>query len=147
MGGGGNMGGGGAPPPPMTTIVWDSAAPVHEARVKLEQKDWAELRAKDFYVVSIVGFPMRGQQPNAEQMRKRLASAAILERKGKDPIAAADVGFVKSGEKLTVVFLFPRTTAIETTDKEVTFQFKGGPMEAKAKFPLKDMMYGGKLAL
>lgn len=131
----------------MATIVWDSAAPVHEARVKLEQKDYAELRATDFYVVSMRGFPMRGQQGDAQQMRKRLATAARLERKGKEPIAAADVGFVRNGEKLTVVFLFPRTTAIEAADKDVTFQFKAGPMEVKAKFPLKNMMYGGKLAL
>jgi hypothetical protein len=47
----------------------------------------------------------------------------------------------------TIVFLFPRVDAIDADDKEVTFETGLGPLGIKCKFVLKDMRYGGKLAL
>jgi hypothetical protein len=44
-------------------------------------------------------------------------------------------------------FYFSRLDDISMDDKEVTFITKMGPMEIKAKFPLKDMVYHGKLSL
>jgi hypothetical protein len=47
-----------------------------------------------------------------------------------------------------LVFFFPRAAQpITLDDKDVTFHQKLGPMELKAKFALKDMVYQGKLEL
>jgi hypothetical protein len=44
-------------------------------------------------------------------------------------------------------FYFSRLDGISMDDKEVTFVTKMGPMEIKAKFALKDMVYRGKLSV
>jgi hypothetical protein len=142
------MGGmGGGPSMPTVTVVWDSAPPVHEARMKLEQKDYAAARANEFYIVSVNGFPMR-PQANPEQFKQRLVQSTSLVRKGKDPIPAVTVGFLQAAKGVTIVYLFPKKdAAMDADDKEVIFQSKMGPMEVKAKFALKDMMFDGKPAL
>jgi hypothetical protein len=148
-GGGGGMGAGmGGPSAPTVTVVWDSAPPVHEARLKLEQKDYAAGPAAEFYVVSIVGFPMR-PQANPDQFKQRILKGTSLERKGKDPIPAVNVGFIQGAKGMTVVYLFPKKDAVmdAAADKEVVFHSQMGPMEVKAKFALKDMTFDGKLAL
>ncbi|MBI3683651.1 MAG: hypothetical protein HY235_25015 [Acidobacteria bacterium] len=143
--GGGEMGGGGMSMPSVT-VVWDSAEPVHEARVKLEQKDYAQERARQYYIVSVAGFPIRPQGDPA-RFKERLQSGASLVRKGKEPITAAEVGFLRAEKGMTVVFMFLRKDALDEADKEVTFQWQMGGMLVKAKFALKDMKFGGKLAL
>ena len=48
---------------------------------------------------------------------------------------------------LVLAFLFPRAEAIDAEDKDVEFECGLGPKEIKAKFELKDMLYGGKPTL
>jgi hypothetical protein len=52
-------------------------------------------------------------------------------------------------EKERELFLFfPHgNSPIQLADKEVTFTTRIGPMELKAKFALKEMLYHGQLAL
>ena len=45
------------------------------------------------------------------------------------------------------MFYFSRFDPITPANKEITFTTKMGPLEIKAKFTLKDMMYKGKLGL
>jgi hypothetical protein len=92
------------------------------------------------------------QRPQAdparmEQMQQRMKDATLLKRKGKDPIAPARVELLAGPEGMTMVFLFPRSEAIDADDKEVTLETAFGPMHVKSKFNLKDMIYNGKLAL
>ena len=48
----------------------------------------------------------------------------------------------------TVLFFFPCAAGrLSIEDKEVIFQLRTGPLELKTKFPLKEMMYRGKLSL
>ena len=51
------------------------------------------------------------------------------------------------GDALDVVFIFPRTTAIELQHKKVEFVTKIGQHKIKKKFSLKKMVYQGKLEL
>jgi hypothetical protein len=48
---------------------------------------------------------------------------------------------------MTIRFYFPRSTDLSLDDKEVAFLTRVGPMEVKQKFVLKEMTFGGKLAL
>ena len=45
------------------------------------------------------------------------------------------------------LFYFQRGDPIRPDDKQVTFVTKLGPLEVRAKFILKEMLYQGKLAL
>lgn len=44
-------------------------------------------------------------------------------------------------------FYFPRNEPLSLDDKSVMFTTRMGPLEIKAKFTLKDMLYKGKLAV
>jgi hypothetical protein len=79
--------------------------------------------------------------------RERLKEQSSLTRKGKDPINAARVDGTPSADGTTLRFYFPRSEPIAVEDKEVVFETKMGPMELKTKFPLKDMVINGKLAI
>ena len=82
-------------------------------------------------------------------MQQRIKDATRLERKGKDPIAPAQVEIGQSSDGRSIMmFLFPKgSQPIELADKEVSFLTAMGPMKVKAKFVLKDMVVNGKLEL
>ena len=172
-GGGGGMGGGGMPSMPQikAMIRWETAAPIIQAG----QRKWPASVA-GHYLISVTGLPMPGagggrggrgpQQPQQfqasqapppqmdPQQRARLAverlkESSHLDRKGKDPIAPAqiEIGQARDGSSV-LMFLFPKgSQPIEAADKEVTFITAMGPLGVKAKFALKDMMVKAQLEL
>ena len=78
----------------------------------------------------------------------RMKENTTLERKGKDAIHPDRIQPVQTNQGMITVFMFPRTgQPIVLDDKEVTLHQKMGPMDWKAKFALKDMVYNGKLEL
>ena len=101
------------------------------------------------YVINLVGdLPMLGTHndetsKDREQRAEMLKDYTKLERKN-DPIYLSKVIFKNATETL---FYFPRLEPIFPDDKQVTFTTKLGPLEVKAKFTLKEMMYQGKLEL
>jgi hypothetical protein len=82
-----------------------------------------------------------------QQMQERMKAAAALKIKGKDAIAPTRIEMATTPDGRTISFLFPRSSDIGMDDKEVAFETAMGPREIKVKFTLKDMVYGGKLAL
>jgi hypothetical protein len=101
------------------------------------------------YVINLVGdLPMLGTHndetaTDREQRAEMLKDYTKLERKN-DPIYLSKVIFKNATETL---FYFPRLDPIFPDDKQVTFTTKLGPLEVKAKFTLKEMVYQGKLEL
>lgn len=171
MGRGGGMGGPGGRPgmsPPKITLRWESAAPMREVRLRAEAKENSEQideLAKDYHVISVTGMRMMGgrrgpgggggrgaaaPEPDParmEQMLERMREATSLTRKGGPAIRAERVVALAGPDGPVMLFLFPRAAGIQPADKEVTFESAMGPMEIKAKFPLKDMVYKGSLKL
>lgn len=161
----------GGPPQVKATVRWETAAPVLQAG----KRQWPE-GVKGNYLISVEGLPMMGgggggprgsapAQPQFQEskqggpamdpqqrrrmMAERLKQSTRIERKGKDPIAPAQIemGQGQSGRAF-LLFLFPKTTQpIEAADKDVTFVTQFGPMTVKAKFALKDMTVNGQLEL
>ncbi|MCC7155543.1 MAG: hypothetical protein IT161_13290 [Bryobacterales bacterium] len=174
MGGGmpgGGMGpGGGGFEPPKITVRWESE-PVREGEIKAEAKYAGMLAeaAKDHYVIAaqggglgrrgggegpggLGGFPGGGSDPRQrEQVRQqweaRMKSTTTLAAKGKEPVPCVKIARAETGDGFLTFFLFPRSPGFSLDDKEVTFHTVLGPMEVKAKFALKDMIYKGQLAL
>lgn len=166
-GSGGGMGGpGGSMPQMKATVRWESAAPVVEA-----QKKQPDPAAAENYVVSVSGLPLFGGPPpgkrddasaeserrpgrpgpTAEQRKATIGSlkqSSVLQRKGKDPIAAGRVGELEGSETPTLLFYFPRTgEPISLSDKEVIFITRIGPLQLKVKFAVKEMQYHGQVSL
>ncbi|MCL5743645.1 MAG: alpha/beta hydrolase, partial [Acidobacteria bacterium] len=74
-------------------------------------------------------------------------SGTTLVRKGKAALVPQEVTVHRVQNGLSIVYQFPRTDPITLEDKEVEFISRVGPVEFKRKFKLKEMVYGGKLAL
>lgn len=156
--GGGGMGGGGGMPPMKVMVRWESAQPLYDATKRQRAP-----RTDEFYILSVTGLRMMGGgrggmgkggegQPDPAERQKamlaRLKESAAIERKGKDPIHPDMADSVNSARGSVIMMAFSRKAQpISLEDKEVLFHAKMGPMEIKAKFPLKDMVYGGQLAL
>ncbi len=162
---GGRRGGGGGGYPSETgggpggvsmliRVRWQSALPIRQAIVltQLGPEKADSDQAKKFlnqvsneYVVAVVGLPPALDRVPEEQLNQ-FAKGAVLQRKDKDPIAAAAVQR-SPGEKGSVVFFFPKTSEITLEDKEVEFVSKVARIEVRRKFKLKDMLVGDKLEL
>ncbi len=171
MGGGGGRGMGGGDmgaqmpsrPQVRALVRWETATPVRKAAKKDLPKDVAE-----HYVVSLSlphmpglsgegegrpgrqgsGAPEGDPEARRKAMLQRAGAATELERKGKDPIHPEHILSGHDQNETVLFFLFPRDKQpIQLEDKEVTFVSRVGPMEVKAKFNLKDMVYDGKLEL
>lgn len=123
---------------------WESARPLCQAQKR------APDGAKDFYIIGLTGdFPDAAkaapdEAPSAaEERAEMLRSHTLLERKGDGPLYLDHIQSIQDGE----FFYFSRLDEIKASHKEITFTTKLGPMDFKAKFVLKDMVYRGKLEL
>ncbi len=138
----------------MVHVRWQSSMPVRQAIVltQLGREKADSDQAKKFlgqvateYVVAVVGLPPQFDRVPDEQLNG-LAKGASLQRKDKDPIAAATVQRIP-GERGSVAFFFPRTSEITLEDKEVEFVSRVARIEVRRKFKLKDMVVADKLEL
>ena len=131
---------------------WESAKPVRLAGVP----EAPELTGQ-FYVIRLRGLPLMpppkakpgavAPNPN-EDMLHAIKEGSRLERKGKPDILCAHL-FTGSGDAANEVLLFfPRVAdPITVADKLVTLESRFALFHLSVKFPLKDMMYKGELAL
>jgi hypothetical protein len=122
---------------------WESARPV-----------WSAARSRNddagrFYIVALIGdLPDLGGAGDDDAAARTQRSVMMrestrLERKGESPIYLDHVEPGKGGD----FFYFSRLEPIKAGNKEITFTTRMGPLEIKAKFSLKEMMYRGKLEL
>jgi hypothetical protein len=152
-----------APPPPpnpdpgrpvqfRVLARWESAKPVRLAG----GPELPELSGQ-FYVIRLRGLPLmpppktkpeeEASNPN-EGMLQAIRQGSRLERKDKPGIPCAHL-FTGSGAAATEVLLFfsRGENPIQVSDKLVTLESRFAPFYLSIKFPLKDMMYKGELAV
>ena len=123
---------------------WESAKPICAAHKASPDG------ASNFYMLSLTGDfpdeakPRDGEEPSAAVQRLDMLRASTrLERKGDSPIYLDHMQSINGGE----LFYFSHLEKIMPANKELTFSTKMGPLEFKAKFVLKDMVYRGKLEI
>lgn len=131
---------------------WETAKPV-----RLAGGPEAPELTGQFYVIRLRGLPLMpppkakpgevAPNPNAG-MLQAIKENTWLERKGKPGIPCAHL-FTGSGDAATEVLLFfPRESdPIRLADKAVTLESQFTPFHLSVKFPLKEMVYKGELAL
>ena len=133
------------------TISWRSALPIKQAITRAQmgttETPSAEAlafleRQEQFYVVGLAGLPPQYASPGAGTTVE-----AFLRRNGKSPIPAQQAGAQPGRGPATLLIAFSRTDPIVLEDGEVEFTAKFGAFEVKRKFKLKDMVFGGQLAL
>lgn len=129
-------------------ILWESAAPIHEAKARLAIVDPPIAQAGDAIIIQMIAHPLLRQiNTSAPAMRQMIRESAVLSRNGKDRIQASDVVFIETDETV-VRFFFPRQQSLQKIgDKEVVFRFEMLDSFVEVKFSLKDMVYAGRPAL
>ncbi|HLH32736.1 MAG TPA: hypothetical protein VKY31_16160 [Terriglobia bacterium] len=135
------------------TVSWRSALPLRKALVKTRlgsstevPADARQLLAKEQeeYVIVVSGVPARMARLVQDPVQFNRSSLKIGK---KAPLTPKGVDFQTRTQTIDVVFVFPKMEAITLDDKEVEIDLKLGPINAKRKFSLKDMVYNGKLEL
>jgi hypothetical protein len=95
------------------------------------------------YVIVVSGIPAG----MARTIQNSEAAKSVLRVGKKAPIAARGINVQPHPQSVEVVFAFPKSEPIVAEDKEVEVDLWLGPVEAKKKFSLKEMVYNGKLEL
>jgi hypothetical protein len=131
---------------------WETAKPVRLAG----GPEVPEMTGQ-FYVIRLRGLPLMppakpspgepAPDPNAG-MLDSIKAGSRLERSGKAPIPCSHL-FTGSGDASRELLLFfPKgADPITTADKTVTLESRFAVFSLSIRFPLKDMMYRGELAL
>jgi hypothetical protein len=79
--------------------------------------------------------------------RGLLESSSLL-AEGRDPLRADHAEWTESDFEPRIVIAFPRTRwPLESQDRMVTFTGQTGPLMLRVSFPLRKMVYRGKLEL
>ncbi|MGD1071361.1 MAG: hypothetical protein ABSB15_14565 [Bryobacteraceae bacterium] len=162
MGGAGNRGGMDSSPEPSRNagvqgpevlIRWENAQPLLDAtKLTLPQA------LENHYAIGVTGVPPDmiaafaqghggGADPAANQKAiiDRMRAGASLAVKGKDPVSSDHL--MQTMDKQTMIFGFPKDALpLSAADKEVLFTLRLVAI-FKAKFELREMMYGGQLAV
>jgi hypothetical protein len=133
-------------------VRWETAKPVRLAGGPELPEGTAQ-----FYVIRLRGMPLlptpKGKagesvpNPN-EGSLEAIKQSSRLERKGKSPIACSHL-LTGSGASATEILLFfaRGKDAITVADRLVTLESRFGAFHLSIRFPLKDMLYQGALAL
>jgi hypothetical protein len=147
--------------PPVTRLTefnilvrWESGLPVRLARRTATLPD----RGVDRYVISVSRLPLpflsavlglKAEQAAARaQIAAELAKSTSIERPGKDSIHASAAEWVDSDFSPRVSITFPpNETPIQVSEWEVAVVGHIGSLRFRANFPLKPMVYRGKLEL
>lgn len=123
-------------------VRWQSALPIREALKEKPSPVFA-----DNYIIAVVG-TMAMADPDAdineqESRIEMMRQSTKLDHKG----GAIELANIEPRKDLGTLFYFSREEPIKEKDGQVTFATKLGPLEVKAKFTVKEMMYRGKLEL
>jgi hypothetical protein len=153
----GDTGGGGGGGASETNLVvrWRTALVINEALAKTkygaeagtspDARKMLEPEPK-YYVIQVSGLPA-SLRPANDAAKQEMMKDSMLSPKDKSSIAAVDIQFSGQGRASDFYFLFPKSAALTTDDKEIEFATKFGKTAVKAKFRLKDMEINGKLDL
>lgn len=131
---------------------WESAAPI-----RLAGGPELPEGAAGFYVIGLRGLPLmppgkakpgEGESNSNQAMLDAIRQNSRIERKDKAGLACNHL-LTRSRESATELLLFfpHEPDPITVADKLVTLESRFGPFHLTVRFPLKEMMFNGVLAL
>jgi len=133
--------------PGSLVLRWESASPVRQAESKLQDAN-APGWDGEYYAVAVYGVPIEGGRLDEPGMAGELKRLGVLKSDGMKDLRAAKVEIMASGGGLaTVLYLFPRTTAIVAEEKRVEFDAQLGRLYVAQYFYPQEMRFQGKLEL
>jgi hypothetical protein len=128
-------------------LRWESASPVRTAESKLEDPKAPEWDG-EYYAIAIYGVPVDASRLEEAGQSANLKKLGVLKRDGMKDLTAAKVEITSSGEGLaTVLYLFPRSSAITGEEKRIEFGAQLGRIYVAQYFYPREMQLQGKLEL
>jgi hypothetical protein len=131
---------------------WESAAPVRLAGGPELPED-----AVGFYVIGLRGLPLmpsgktkpgEGESNSNQALLDAIRRNSRIERKDKAALACSHLLTGSRDSAAPLLLFFPREPdPITAADKLVTLESRFGPFHLTVRFPLKEMMFHGVLAL
>lgn len=128
------------------TLRWESALPMREAELKARDVD-APTVDENHYAIAVRGVPRNMLKSDTRAMEGDLKKQAALKRDGKKDLKPSSVQILQRDDGPIIVYLFPRSTEISTSDRRVEFDAQIGRLKFAEPFFTEDMVYDGKLAL
>ncbi|MBM3768409.1 MAG: hypothetical protein FJW32_23750 [Acidobacteria bacterium] len=137
------------------TIRWASALPVRQAMVlqQFGKHGLDDARAQALlredpaeHVIEIAGFPTTMMTQGARRMEAELLASTEILFKGRKPLRPASVSVPEHGMHLMATLRFSRMAEIGE-DGLLLVSGRTGPMEFSQKFPVREMLYEGKIAI
>ena len=125
-------------------LRWESASPVRSAESKLEDADAPEWDG-EYYAIAVHGVPVDASRLEEAGQSADLKKLGVLKREGMKDVTAAKVDIMSSGAGLaTVLYLFPRTSAITGEEKRVEFDAQFGRIYVAQYFYPREMQIAGE---
>lgn len=126
-------------------IRWESALPVREAELKAREIN-APVVEENLYGIAVYGLPSSfAKDPKGEA--DRFKGQAVIKREGQKDLKPSHVDVIQRDDGVVVVYLFPRTKEITSSDKRIEFDAQIGAYQIAQPFNVDQMMYQGKLEL
>jgi hypothetical protein len=133
--------------PGSLVLRWESASPVRSAESKLEDPDAPEWDG-EYYAIAVHGVPVDASRLEEAGQSADLKKLGVLKREGMKDVTAAKVDIMSSGAGMaTVLYLFPRTSAITGEEKRVEFDAQLGRIYVAQYFYPREMQLQGKIEL
>jgi hypothetical protein len=133
--------------PGSLVLRWESASPVRSAESKLEDPDAPEWDG-EYYAIAVHGVPFDASRLEEAGQSADLKKLGVLKREGMKDVTTAKVDIMSSGAGMaTVLYLFPRTSAITGEEKRVEFDAQLGRIYVAQYFYPREMQLQGKIEL
>jgi len=127
-------------------LRWKSALPIRVAELKSHIVD-PSTGEDDGYRVSVYGVPGGNLKGDPRTLGDPLKKQALLRREGKKDMKPLSVEVFQGENGLVVVYLFPLSGEISTSDRRVEFDAQIGRLSFAQFFNVEDMRFQGKLEL
>ncbi len=143
-------------PTDFTVLVrWESGLPVRLARGKTslpgEQLDHYEVSVSRLPLAFLAAISGRkpGEDLGSAEVAVLLAKSTTIERTGKDPLRAEHAEWINAdfSPRISISFPRPQKDPIQLADWDVAVVGRIGMSMFRARFPLRPMVYRGKLEL
>ena len=129
-------------------VRWESGLPIRLARKSADLPAHYLLSVSQIPLAFITSMAGGAQPKDREALAQQMLQASSLQRAGKDPIPADHVAWTESDFEPRLTISFPRgDQPLEASDGAVTFSSQMGYLLLRASFPLRKMVYRGKLEL
>lgn len=125
------------------TLRWESALPIRVAELKSRVVEPPTLEG-DGYSLAVYGVPGAALKGDPKSLGDPLKKQAALRREGKRDVRPSSVEVFEGKDGLVIVYLFPLSAEITTSDQRIEFVAQIGRIGIAQSFDVAEMQFQGR---